>query len=87
MLRDPRRPRDAVVETIVEEQRIVRIFAEALLDISRRERPSRARMTGFTRPAIPAEGFLPKQPFAVLSGPLSTDDGGPDWHDRQQDRG
>ena len=39
VLGDPRSARDAVVETIVEEQRVIRIFVETLLHISRRERP------------------------------------------------
>src|SRR5687768_18397829 len=54
VLGDPRRARDAVVETVVEEQRIIWIL-ETVLHISRRDRSSLPTVTGLTRPAVATE--------------------------------
>ena len=62
----PRSARDAIVETIVEEERIIRILRETLLHVIRRERAGASAVTGFTRPAVSTERLLPKQPSALL---------------------
>ena len=56
---------NAVVETVVEEQRIIRIL-ETVLHISRRDRSSLPTVTGLTRPAVATERLLPKQASALI---------------------
>ena len=67
MLGDPRRARDAVVETIVQEERITRLVLEKLLHVVRRERAGAPAVTGLTRPAVATERLLPKQPSALIT--------------------
>ena len=66
VLGNPHSARNAVVETIVEEQRVIRIL-EAILHISRRECPGRPAVTGLTVPAVATERLGPKQPSALIS--------------------
>ena len=66
VLGDARCARYAVVETIVEEQRITRTLEEKRPHIGGRERAGAPTVTGFTGPSVPTEGLFPKQPFVLV---------------------
>src|SRR4030095_11441226 len=66
VFRDPARSGDAVVEPIVQEERIVRIFGEARPCLLRRERAGFPGMTRSAGTAIAAERLHIEEPSSLL---------------------
>ena len=66
MLGDPRRAKDAVVETVAHEEGIGRVCGQTLLGVLGRERASPDAMAREAGPAVPLEGLLVEETSALF---------------------